>query len=134
MIKRQNEKAFTLVEVVASLVLLSIILLSFFQIFIQTNRVANMNTEKLVIINLADAQLERLQVDSTELKTIGINQLAVEKGVSLNPILLNNKTYNVNVKLYPNSKDENLKLYNIVVTVTTQDGKTKSSVEGYITL
>lgn len=134
MIICQNEKGFTLVEVIASLVLISIILLSFFQIFIQTNKVANTNTEKLVIINLADAQLERLQIDSTELKAIGSSKLSAEKGVSLNPILLNNKTYSVNVKLYPNSNDANLKLYNLVVTVTAQDGKTKSSVEGYVSL
>lgn len=134
MLNLQNEKAFTLVEVIASIVLISIVLLSFVQIFIQTNQVANTNTEKLVVINLADAQLERLQIDSTELANIGTSRLSTASGVSLNPILLNNKTYEVNVKLHPNATDKNLKLYNLVVTVTAQDGKTKSSVEGYVTL
>ncbi|MEK5216309.1 type IV pilus modification PilV family protein [Psychrobacillus sp. FSL H8-0487] len=132
--KCQNEKAFTLVEVVASLTLISIILLSFFQIFIQTSKVADTNTEKLVTINLADAQLERLQIDSSELKSIGITGMSAERGVSLISISLNNKYYDVNVKIYPNSNDQNLKLYNLVVTVTSQNGKTKSSVEGYVSL
>lgn len=51
----KNEKRFTLVEVLASHVIITIILLSFFQIFISNNKYANANIEKLVIVNLADA-------------------------------------------------------------------------------
>ena len=62
-----NQKGFSLIEVIASIVIISIVLLSFFQLFVQSNKTAAANNEKLVVINLADAQLERLKLDHTVL-------------------------------------------------------------------
>lgn len=56
-----TQNGFTLVETLASIVLLVIILLSFTQLFVQTNKAANINNEKLVVINLADGILEGLK-------------------------------------------------------------------------
>lgn len=58
-----NEKGFTLIEVLASLVIISLVLMSFMGIFANTNKLAVRNSEKLVVINLADAYLERVKVD-----------------------------------------------------------------------
>jgi len=59
----KDEKGFTLIEVLASLVIISIVLMSFMAIFSNTNALAVSNSEKLVVINLADAHLERVKVD-----------------------------------------------------------------------
>lgn len=59
----KDEKGFTLIEVLASLVIISIVLMSFMSIFSNTNALAVSNSEKLVVINLADAYLERVKVD-----------------------------------------------------------------------
>lgn len=59
----ESEKGFTLVEVLAALVIISIILTSSIAIFSNTNALAVSNSEKLVVINLADAYLERLKAD-----------------------------------------------------------------------
>ncbi|WP_341960818.1 prepilin-type N-terminal cleavage/methylation domain-containing protein [Planococcus maritimus] len=61
----KNEKGFTLVEVLAALVIISIILTSSIAIFSNTNALAVRNSEKLVVINLADAYLERIKADPT---------------------------------------------------------------------
>lgn len=66
----KSQRGFSLLEVVASIVLISIILLSFAQIFVQANSTANINNEKLVVINLADAYLERLKATGLEEKNL----------------------------------------------------------------
>ena len=66
--KLKNNDGLTLVEVIASIVIITIILLSFSQVFIQTNKTAAINNEKLIVINLADAYLERLIAEGIENK------------------------------------------------------------------
>lgn len=134
----KNEKGLTLIEVIASIAIISIVLLSFFQLFIQSNKTAVANNEKLVVINLADAQLERLKLDHIVL--IDLDKLDPEtinkksKSFELEKILLNSKSYSVNVLASVSEAEKNLNLVNIVVTVTAPNGKTKSSVEGYVKL
>lgn len=129
----KNEKGFSLIEVIASIVIISIVLLSFFQLFIQSNKTAVANNEKLVVINLADAQLERLKINPTELTGLeGVPINNFPKKYNLTPIQLNNKTYTVQVEVIVSSNDKTIGLYNIVVTAIAPNGKTQSSVEGYI--
>lgn len=81
--KYKKESGFTLIEVVASIVIITIILLSFSQLFIQSNKTAAYNNEKLVAINMAEAELERLkmspfsehlpQIDSTKVYNFETN-------------------------------------------------------------
>lgn len=74
MMKLKSEKGFSLIEVVASIVLISIILLMFAQIFVSTNHTAAVNTEKLVTINLADAVLAKLKSEPLpKLSTTDLN-------------------------------------------------------------
>lgn len=133
----KNEKGFSLIEVIASIVIISIVLLSFFQLFIQSNKTAVANNEKLVVINLADAELERLKLDPfTETLPIpNSNSYNINKNKI---VTLNNKTYSVNIKGTQNAgtnnttSEKDLKLINVWITVTAPNGKTKSSVEGYV--
>lgn len=59
-----NDRGMTLVEVVASIVIIAIVLLSVGQIIIQSNKNAHINNDKLVVINLAESVLERLKVQN----------------------------------------------------------------------
>ena len=58
-----KNKGFTLVEVVVSVTILAIILLTFGTIFVFTNQTAISSNEKLVALHLARGTLERLKVD-----------------------------------------------------------------------
>ena len=135
---KNNQKGFSLIEVIASIVIISIVLLSFFQLFVQSNKTAVANNEKLVVINLADAQLERFKLDHTVLTDLEkLDSKVLNKKIknfNLEPIILNNKFYSVKVLATVSEAEENLKIVNIVVTVTAPNGKTKSSVEGYVKL
>ena len=144
----KNPKGFTLIEVVASLIIISIVLLSFSQIFIQTNRAAATNTEKLVTINLADAMLARVRAN-TYTKAADIQSYFVDNTQSnkklKNPPLeidLNGKTYTVSYKASQNTAtaknaqftEKDLNLVKVVVTVTSPNGKTTGSSEGYVSI
>lgn len=145
-IRLRNPKGFTLIEVVASIVIITIVLLSFSQIFIQTNRTAAINNEKLVTINLADAMLAKVQ-GKTYPKTSNIQSYFVDNSQPnkklKNPPLefdLNGKTYTISYKAIQetaktkNAKfsEKDLNLVKVVVTVTSPNGKTKGSSEGYV--
>lgn len=63
-----NERGLTLVEVIASIVIIAIVLLSMAQLVIQSNKTTAINNEKLVVIDLAEAVLERLKAESHVVK------------------------------------------------------------------
>jgi len=65
---KNNEKAFTLIEVVASIVIITIVLLGIAALVIQSSTVAHSNNEKLVVIHLANATLEKIKTNSTIVK------------------------------------------------------------------
>ena len=141
----KNNKGFSLIEVIAAVVILSIILLSFSQLLIQANKTANLNNEKLVVINLADGVLVKLQAkpiqknDSYNYDEVQnyFNDASYEKEIALN-----GKKYTVSyVATQENSAHTNttntevtLNLINVIVTVTSSNGKTKSSTEGYVSI
>lgn len=117
-----NEQGFTLVEVVASLAIITIILLSFSSIFITNNKQAITNNEKLVIINLADAQLERFRAMAK----------LIDNTTSIENIEMNGKTYLVTVDYNQTPEETNMGIQNVLVTVSTDDNKLSTSVEGYV--
>lgn len=132
--KYKKESGFTLIEVVASIVIITIILLSFSQLFIQSNKTAAYNNEKLVAINMAEAELERLkmsplsehlpQIDSTKVYNFETNS-DIEK-----LLYSGGESYYLNIKATQNSDEKNNKLINIVVKVKYKNSQ--STVEGYI--
>lgn len=125
-----NDRGFTLVEVLASLVILSIVLTSFTAVFANTNRLAVTNSEKLVVINLADSYLERVKLTPNEfidsyppLKNIDSKQ----KPSFIHTI--NEKNYDVLIKI---KKETSAPLLSVVVVVKAVDSNVSSSVEGFV--
>lgn len=149
----KSQRGISLVEVVAAIVIIGIILISFSQLLIQSNKLAHKNTEKLVTIQLADAMLERLKANPSENSSIlekikpycpGDNTLIKPEDQVTTEIVMNSKTYHVtyfpsqcsksNTFQNTTNTDLNLKLVRVVVTVTAPNGKTKGSTEGYVSL
>ncbi|MCM3316878.1 prepilin-type N-terminal cleavage/methylation domain-containing protein [Rummeliibacillus stabekisii] len=143
--RKKDQSGFTLVETLASLVLLSIILLGFFQLFVHTNKTAKVNNEKLIVINLADGVLEGLKAKPMkEIETNNVQDYFTYQNPNnpANSIELNNRVYKVTYQasqsstIYGNNSNSEkiLKLIKVVVTVTAPDGKTKSTTEGYVSI
>ncbi|QCR32032.1 prepilin-type N-terminal cleavage/methylation domain-containing protein [Lysinibacillus sp. SGAir0095] len=144
----QNPKGFTLIEVVASIIIITIILLSISQLFIQTNRTAVTNTEKLVTINLADAMLERVRAKTytkaTDIQRYFVDTTQTNKKLKNPPleIDLNGRTNTVSYKSSQSTTksknatytEKDLNLIKVVVTVTSPNGTTKGSSEGYVSI
>lgn len=147
----KNERGFTLIEVVASLVIITIVLISFSQLFVQSNKTANYNNEKLTTINLADAALVKLKslpltkdTSITDVNSYLIDSIESnpQKMKPVKAIELNGKLYNVTYvasqskDVITNAKntEEQLNLIKVIVTVTAPDGKIKGSSEGYVSL
>lgn len=139
----KNERGFTLVEVLVSLVIISIVLMSFTAVFANTNKMAINNSEKLVVINLADSYLERVRMNPTEfigtlppvLGTCSPSETGKScKTITVNPrpSPINGKNYDVVIKIKQNLKEKNLSLLEVIVTVKAVDSKVSSSVEGYV--
>jgi len=129
----KNEKGFSLIEVLGSLVILTIVLISFFQIFVNSNKIAVTNNEKLVVIYLADAELERIKFNPFErLPKVNPASLSLYKESKTHIISLNDKEYKVKIDASQTAKEKELKMLNVLVTVTSENNKTNSSVEGYV--
>lgn len=128
MLKKHNiedQRGFTLIEVVTSVLIIGILLVALAQIFIQTNKTAVKNNEKLILMNLANAELERLKLTGTKFTSIG----EIKESTS------DFQNYKVKVenKACESSQNcTNLKLYNVAVTVQSDNSQTKASVEGFV--
>lgn len=145
---KNNQKGFSLIEVIASIVIISIVLLSFFQLFIQSNKTAVANNEKLVVINLADAILERIKVTpiKEDSKILNVNDYfnsnSADSNIYPKSMILNNTKYNINYLASQSSNtlknakysEKDLNLIKVVVTVTAENRKTKGSSEGYVSI
>lgn len=134
----EDERGFTLVEVLASLVIISIVLMSFMAIFANTNALAVSNSEKLVVINLADAYLERVKVTPSEFVSYS-EQVddcsSTEKSwEEKEPFIytLNKKDYEIVVNASQDLYECKLSLINVLVEVTAVKSSLSSKVEGYI--
>lgn len=133
---KMNEKGLTMIEVIASVIIITIVLLSIAQLIIRSNITATYNNEKLVAIDLAESILEHLRLENhvvkqtidqtTEtdinpieipLKDIGLTAKdTIDKTIYITE--MNNQTYQVEAFVLP-SNDEHKKvgMYLIVVKV-----------------
>lgn len=147
----KQQHGITLVEVVAAILIVGIVLISFSQLFIQSNRIAHKNNEKLITVNLADAMLVRLKSESfaynstiTDPNRYFIDATQSDRTKKKPPTLIrmNDKNYEVSYSASQNNQminnatysEKDLKLVKVVVTVTAPDGKTKGSSEGFVAL
>lgn len=150
----KNEKGVTLVEVLASIVIISIILLGVFSLLTFTNKTAVSNNAKLVSINLAKATIERMKVkpddyfynfEELKAKTAEFEvvydhedchrsheDFHTSKCETLYLPVVNDQTYHVEITVSQTDEERDLKLLNVVVTVSLAERNIKSVVEGYV--
>lgn len=145
----KNEKGVTLVEVLASIVIISIILLGVFSLLTFTNKTAVSNNAKLVSINLAKATIERMKVKPDDY-FYNFEKL-IEKNAEFEVVydhedcrtnenecetlylpVVNDQTYHVEITVSQTDEERDLKLLNVVVTVSLAERNIKSVVEGYV--
>ena len=147
----KNEKGFSLLEVVAAFVLITIILLSFYPLINNAKKVSASNIERLVVINLAEATLNRLKINKTayienpadnpsylfevggkEGKEYSLEDCMVEKCKTLYTINLNGRNYYFKVQASQTKEDSQKNLISIMVTAKNEKGNISYSVEGYV--
>ena len=140
----RKEKGFTLVEVLASLVILSIILVGVLNLFVFTNKAAVTNNDRLVAINLGKATLERVK-NAPEDYFSSLTHEALENGVQL-PMddceseeckdlyteLINDKEYEIMLDVSQDESERNMQLINVLVTVELPEEDISHQVEGYV--
>jgi len=148
-----SEKGFTLIEVVASLVIISIILLGAYGLLIFSNETAQSNNDKLVAINVGKATIERIKIDPNSYFG-NIRNYVLENGFSvtltsencmpenceeLYQLIINDKNYDIAVTISQSEEavDErgyseiDLRLINVLVQVELDDA-VLHQVEGYV--
>lgn len=134
-----NNRGFTLIEVLASIVILSIIITGLFQYFIFSQKTTTSSQEKLVAINIAQSVMEQIKEDANSSEKPEIapywEVTHPSPGVSYpktySPIKVEGENYTVTVSV-------GVKLENglQMVSVAVQDdfSKIKSSVKGLVKL
>lgn len=136
-----NKQGFTLVEVIVSITILSIIILTFSSIFLFTNNTANRNNEKLVGVHLAKATLESVKGNPSYyfvLTETGITpaegfQIEDDGSIKISQII-NDKDYEVRIKPSRDNDQKDLSLVHVLVETKLLDSNTPimSKVEGYV--
>lgn len=139
-----KEKGFTLVELLASIIILSIIIIGILQMFIFSAKTATSNQTKLVTTHLAKATIERVKVDAESFfpfeqitdqeKTFSKTNCHHYAGVDcdLFEVKVNDLNYEIEIKASQDDREATLNLINVVVTVMQPDKKLSSKVEGYV--
>lgn len=138
----KKERGFTLVELLASVVILSIIIIGIFQLFVFTSKTATSNQTKLVTTHLAKATIERVKVDAeTFFPMDHIPDESIDKNnchhyehvdCHLYEIKINDLDYDVVLDVSQSEEEEALHLINVIVTVTQEESNLSSKVEGYV--
>jgi len=135
-----NYDGFTLVEVLASIVIISIILLGVVQLMNFTNKTAITNNVKLVTTHLAKATIERMKIKSEDYflpeqingEPITKENCQITSCKNLYRLTINDESYDVIVIVSQNSEEVELQLINVIVTVKHSNKNIKSTVEGYV--
>lgn len=141
--KLGNNRGFTLVELLASIIILSIIVIGIFQMFVFSAKTATSNQTKLVTTHLAKATIERIKVDAdsyfpsdevgnTDKFNKGNCNNFAEVDCGLFEMKVNDLDYEVEVRVSQDEEEKELNLINVVVTVLQAEKNLSSKVEGYV--
>ncbi|WAA12846.1 type IV pilus modification PilV family protein [Fervidibacillus halotolerans] len=134
---KKGRAGFTLLEVVVAITILSITILTFFQIFMFSQKTANSNNEKIVAIHLAKATLERVKTSPTYYFSVTDAGIQLNEGLEIdeqNRIveeqMINEKKYIVTIDL---TIDDVSGFIHVLVEVRL-DGErfVSSKVEGFV--
>ena len=117
---KNSEQGFSLVEVIASIVIIGIVLLSFSHFFINTNKTAVKNNEKLILMNLANAELERLKLVGYNATTTPTSAISDFNG------------YLVDITNVDCTTNNTLSLCDVKIEVKSNSTEAKYAVEGFV--
>lgn len=143
---KKNQQAFTLVEVAASLTIISIILLGAYQLMISTNETAVYNNQRLVAINLGKSTMDRVKMEPFSYfnppdENVNLNEDEYEyTDVNCEPencqglynAIINDKEYSITLTVSQDDDEKRLKLINVLVDVELSEGNISHQVEGYV--
>lgn len=148
--KKNAESGFTLVEVLASLVIISIIFIGAFNLIISTNEVAVSNNNRLVAINLGKATIERVKNNPSiyfnqpeandidydygvsDCASINESETDIDNCQNLYDVTINDNEYSITLRVNQDSDEEKLNLIDLLVTVELPGENIKHQVEGYV--
>lgn len=148
---QKKQTGYTLIEVLAAIVIISIILIGVVNLLNFTNKTAYSNNSKLVSINLALATIERIKIQPSDYfkqeDIVEIGKIYTytskncptgdEKCKSVYQLYVNDQHYEVELKVSQSNEEKMLNLINTVVTVklnSNDERKIESTMEGYINL
>ncbi|WAA08869.1 type IV pilus modification PilV family protein [Fervidibacillus albus] len=134
---KNKREGFTLIEVVVAITILSITILTFFQIFIFSQKTANSNNEKLVAIHLAKATLERVKTNPTYYFSMTDTGIQPADGVEIDEDdriveqqTINEQNYIVTIE--PTIDDVSGFIHVLVEAKLDGDRPIQSKVEGFV--
>lgn len=127
-------------EVIVSITILSIIILTFSSIFLFTNNTANRNNEKLVAVHLAKATLESVKGNPSYYFVLTETGITPGEGFQFEndsikiTQVINNQNYEVKIKPSRDNGQKELSLVHVLVETKLLGSKTPitSKVEGYV--
>ncbi|WLV24113.1 prepilin-type N-terminal cleavage/methylation domain-containing protein [Aciduricibacillus chroicocephali] len=137
-----REHGFTLVEVLASLVILSVLLAGVYNLMLYLNKAAISNNDRLVAINLGKGAMERMQLDpasylvdkGTFPKTMTAAACTNDTCRSLYEPFVNDETYMLTVEASQTPREKELGLVNVLVTVQGKENRVTNQIEGYVNI
>ena len=138
-----NERGFSLVEILCSIVILGLVATVFFQFFLFSQKTTTSSQEKLVAINIAQGVLERMNhrgyLEITEPEDP--ESIAYPKTYSTSTcnvtecpkytFRINNVDYKIVIEV-GEKPDSKLRIRSVVVKVLDADNKPQSSVKGFV--
>lgn len=130
----KNDRGSTLVEAVVSIALITLALVSFYHLYIQSHSTAKYNNDKLVAINMAEAELERIKLTPFDTGYLPPIDPASKYNQTIDvigkEIYTGGDQYDLNITATQNDQEKINKLINVIVSVK-YNGK-ESTVEGYV--
>lgn len=141
----KQQKGFTLLEVLAAIIILSTLLLAVINLLNFNNKVSVSNTENLVAINLAKASIERIKAQENKIIKMlpeldEKEEIEFTKNHCINPqicddlfeVIINDKKYEVKYYVSQLKEEKELGLIDLRVEVLIEDKLVFSEVEGYL--
>lgn len=139
----ENERGFTLVEILVSIVILSVIVPIFFQFFVVSQKVTTNNEDKLVAITVAEDVLDRIKHNLyPELVGKGRGIYTGDDCTGTNKdeclkrynIERNHNHYVIQIEIVEDGPENVVGLKLVEVKVFDDNGYFKSSVKGFVEL
>lgn len=136
----RNNRGFTLIEVLASIVILSILATVFFHMFVFSQKTTTNSKEKLVAINVAQGVLERIKYGAHDEITAPGTYTVANCTSSSDPtcearyiITVNDIHYTIEIQI-GGKVDSEMNLHSAKVFVYDDDRKIQSTVKGFVEL